>query len=41
VLGTKPPRSGKVYTIKGPSPDAANSFEQPNVVATTARDYEN
>jgi alpha-N-arabinofuranosidase len=39
VVGAKPARAGKVFTINGPSPDAANSFEQPNVVATAARDY--
>ena len=38
VSGVNPTRSGKVFTINGPSPDAVNSMEQPNVVATTTRD---
>jgi alpha-N-arabinofuranosidase len=39
ISGFKPARSGKVFTINGPSPDAANSFEQPNVVTTIMRDF--
>jgi len=39
IAGAKPARAGKIYAINGPSPDAANSFEQPNIVATTAREY--
>jgi len=39
ISGVKPSRVGKVFTINGPSPDAVNSFEQPNVVATATRDF--
>ena len=39
ILGAKPARAGKVFTINGPSPETTNSFEQPNVVGTTSRDH--
>lgn len=32
IAGLKPGRAGKVFTINGPSPDAMNSFEKPDVV---------
>jgi alpha-L-arabinofuranosidase len=38
ISGLKPAHAGKVFTINGPSPDAVNSFEQPNLVTTTTRD---
>jgi alpha-N-arabinofuranosidase len=37
ILGAQPARAGKVFTINGPSPEAANSFEQPVQVATVSR----
>ncbi|HXI38986.1 MAG TPA: alpha-L-arabinofuranosidase C-terminal domain-containing protein [Bryobacteraceae bacterium] len=39
ILGAKPARTGKVFTINGPSPESANSFDQPNVVGTAGRDH--
>jgi alpha-L-arabinofuranosidase len=39
ISGVKPARTGRIFTISGPSPDSANSFEQPNLVATAARQY--
>jgi alpha-N-arabinofuranosidase len=39
ILGAQPARPGKVFTINGSSPEAVNSFEQPNQVAGASRDY--
>ncbi|HKW98934.1 MAG TPA: alpha-L-arabinofuranosidase C-terminal domain-containing protein [Bryobacteraceae bacterium] len=39
IAGVKLARRGNVFTINGPSPDAVNSFEQPNQVAITSREF--
>jgi alpha-N-arabinofuranosidase len=37
--GMEPARSGKVYVINGPSPDARNSFVSPREVGVSSHDH--
>jgi len=39
VGGAKFARTGKVYSINGPSPDARNTFERPSEVTLASRDH--
>ncbi|MBI3667934.1 MAG: alpha-N-arabinofuranosidase [Acidobacteria bacterium] len=38
IGGARAGRAGKVFSINGPSPDAANSFDNPNQVGIASRD---
>ncbi len=39
IASAEPRRSGRVFTINGPSPDARNTFEAPNVVTMARSEF--
>ena len=39
MAGAGPKPSGRIFTLNGPSPEAMNSFERPDLVAVSSRDH--